>query len=410
MRIKPSNTIFLIMLAACTALCALVCGCNTETRADIGHYDTSALYGAPLDGAGEQHEASVFFVNVGKADCAIVSVDSHTWLIDTGTEESFINVYAALEIMGVDSLDGVLLSHEHSDHMGGLGAIAKRCPVGVVIFPEFVTDRAAVDSAVYESALTSRTVRAGDTIPVSGDVCFEVLAPEKQLPGDGNDNSLVVRLRVNGRVFLFTGDMELSEEALLIEAGADVKCDVLKVANHGNKDATGEAFAKAASPLIAVYSTDRGVDGNSANSIVTVRLGRAEFYLTQKHELGIFMEISKRGEISLSFPERPAALSGVAITDVSKEKQTFTLKNTSGERVDLSGWFVYSTKGCEVFNFPAGTVMLPDEELTVACRNSAEADRASLIWDEKKAWADKKDDDAVLCDPFGNEISRAASK
>ena len=55
---------------------------------------------------------------------------------------------------------------------------------------------------------------------------------------------------------LFTGDMEHTEEAALLASGADLRCDVLKVANHGDSDATSAALIAACAPVAAVISTD----------------------------------------------------------------------------------------------------------------------------------------------------------
>lgn len=372
--------------------------------------DNSSIYGAPVDFSGEAHDVSVFFVYVGKADCAVVKVNSAVWLVDTGTDESFPELFAALELMGAGEITGVLLTHEHSDHIGGLAAAAERLPVGRVVCPEFVIDRSPILTAAAEAGLTVTTVRAGDEIPVTDGVVFRVLAPSEQIAGDGNDDSLVVKLAVNGRSFLFTGDMQTAEDAALLASGADVKCDVLKVPNHGNPDATSEAFAAAADPLISVISTDRRVDRDSASPLVKARLSGSEIYVTQDHPLGVRVDVSRRGEISLSFPIRPETPEGITLAAVSKADQTFTVKNDSGRQIDISRWSVYSTRGNEVFTFPEGTVLAPGGELLVACRKSARAAEADLVWDVKKAWADSKEDIAVLIDAYGGEAARRPSE
>lgn len=396
-----------LLLAAILAGAAF--GCDME-NINYGDTDNSEKYGSPVEFEGSPHEARVFFVNVGKADCAVVEVDGHAWLVDTGTEDSFINTYAALELMGIESLDGVILTHEHDDHIGGLDPISKRFPIGSAYYPEFVLDGAKIEAAAYVAGAETHTVKAGDSIPITEGAAFEVLAPSERIEGDGNDNSLVARLTVNGRTFLFTGDMQTAEDGRLLGSGADISCDVLKIPNHGNDDATSAEFASAADPLIAVISTDTNVDHNSANPKVIARLEGAEIRLTQKYELGILMEVSERGEISLSFPERPAALSGAEIVSASKDAQTLELRNDTESELDVSGWFVYSTKGHEVLSFPEGTIIAPGGTLLVACKSSYRLDEADVVWDQKKVWADKKEDRAVLCDPFGNKISEKLSE
>ena len=355
-------------------ICLAFAGCG-------GGGDKSRDPRAAVEFSGAPHEVSVFFVNVGKADCAAVVIDSHAWLIDTGTEESFPNMFAALETLGVNTLDGILLTHGHNDHAGGLEAAAARYGSVTVAYPEYLLDGQQLIAAILSCGMSAKPVKAGDSIGITEGVSFEVLAPQ-ELNADGdNDNSAVVMLNVNGRRFLFTGDMQKAEDTLLVSSGADILCDVLKVPNHGNPDAVSEAFAKAASPLISVISTDTSVDKNSANRQVVAKLSGSEIYITQDYALGVLVTVSPRGEIAVSFPERPEAASGAELTRVSKADQSFTVTNTTGESLDVSGWCVWSTKGFEVFCFPDGTVIPAGGELTVACRKSAAADTAFVASD-----------------------------
>lgn len=400
-RILPA-ALALLMLAAAFA------GCGGGAAPD-----KTANYGEPVEFEGEAHDVRVMFVNVGKADCAIVDIDGSAWLIDTGTEESFVNTYSALAVLGINRLAGIILSHEHDDHAGGLENMLVKYPVDTVYSPAFLISREDIDLVLSDAGVKSALVKAGDTIPAAEGAEFSVLAPETQLTvTDDNDNSLVIKLTVNGRSFLFTGDMQFAEEQLLIDSGADLRADVLKVGNHGNRDATSEAFAKAVSPLLAVISTDTAVDADSASGLVKQRLSMAEILTTQSRELGVLLTVSRRGEIAVSYPERPApaeAASGAAVTSASKAEQAFTVKNNGSAAVDISGWFLYSSHGSEVFVFPAGAVLQPGQELLVACKNSPLAESADYVWGEKKVWADSKQDDAVLCDECGNELSRLTS-
>ena len=66
--------------------------------------------------------------------------------------------------------------------------------------------------------------------------------------GEANDKSVVARLDYGENSFLFTGDIESGAEKEIVESGENIDVDVLKVAHHGSKYSSSEAFLDAASP------------------------------------------------------------------------------------------------------------------------------------------------------------------
>jgi competence protein ComEC len=69
-----------------------------------------------------------------------------------------------------------------------------------------------------------------------------------------NPCSLVFRLDVYGRSVLFTGDTTTEAEHDMVARGEPLKCDVLKIAHHGDKSSTSEEFLEAARPTYGVIS------------------------------------------------------------------------------------------------------------------------------------------------------------
>ena len=202
-------------------------------------------------------------LNVGKADCLLLQSGSDAYLIDTGTKASADTVTRALEVLGVERLTGVILTHTDSDHAGGAKPLAKTdLPVGAWYASIYYADiksekKHPAVKAAKKLDLEVQWLGAGDSVPLgdSGAV-FQVLAPAMEIPGDEDENSLVMMLdSPDGRILL-TGDMEHTEEAALLASGADLRCDVLKVANHGDSDATSAALIAACAPSVALISTD----------------------------------------------------------------------------------------------------------------------------------------------------------
>jgi len=363
--------------------------------------------GGKTEGSTDSHDVSVLFINVGRADAALVQIDGLSYLIDTGEKSSVPALYGALAMCGAEKLEGVFLTHTHSDHIGGMEALVQKYDVGTLYSAEISEEKDngenKMDHLAAELSLDHVKLTAGETVELAAGVYFEVLGPLVYNSDDDNDNSLVLRLGVNETVFLFTGDMQFAEEETLLAAGVDLSADVLKVGNHGNPDATSEAFASAVSPGIAVIPTNTQEDDDSANARVTAALGDAQILVTEDYTCGILCTVGADGAIEISDPQPETPDADVEISEIDKDAQTVSLVN-NGDDADISGYFIFSEKGSEVFVFPQGTVIKAGQTLTVGCIGG----EGDLIWDDKKVWNTKKEDAGVLYDEYGSELSRAS--
>ena len=197
---------------------------------------------------------------------------------------------------------------------------------------------------------------AGDALQFSN-VTFAVLAPLGLNEADENDNSLVLRVSFGEKTFLFTGDMQFAEEQALIDSGADLNSDVLKIGNHGNPDATGDAFGALVSPSYAVVSTDTAVDVDSAHPRVLAAVSPAETFLTQYFPIGVLMTLDPSGGITVSNPADDSSPPPVAVESFDAKAQTVTLVNGSAADADLSGCVLFSARTGAALRFPAGSTI-----------------------------------------------------
>jgi competence protein ComEC len=225
------------------------------------------------------------FLDVGQGDAALVTMpDGTTLLLDAGgrprfdyarrsesegeTGEAFerdtrsIGEAVVSEYLwwrGLDRVDYILATHADADHIEGLNDVARnfhvraaivaRAPVADVEFAQFAATARRYDVPV-------RLVGRGDTLRF-GAVEMVLLWPprsENQAAPSGNDDSIVLRLRFGNRVFLLTGDIEKDAEAALMAGPDDLHCDVVKVAHHGSKTSSTDAFVRATQPTYAVIS------------------------------------------------------------------------------------------------------------------------------------------------------------
>lgn len=348
-----------------------------------------------------EKDAAILVVNVGKADSIIVKIEDKAFMIDTGEKKSVPQIIAALNYLDIKELEAVFLTHTHSDHIGGFETLANIYNIKKLYSANFSIPKKNGENKIEELGKDNNVehsfLKAGDEVRVFEDVLFKVLGPVEYNEEDDNDNSLVLKLFVNGKKILLTGDMQRAEENTLLNRNVDLRADVLKVGNHGNQDATTKRFAEAVNPSFSIISTDTAVDANSAHPVVKDRLRNSEIYITQDHDIGVLLNVHVN-KIDVSSPERGAVKSGITIENVDRDNQTVTLVN-SGDEVDISGYFIFSSKGSEVFVFPEGSVIEANSTFTVACVGY----EGDFIWDIKNVW--KKDDTATLYDRFGFALS-----
>ena len=253
----------------------------------------SLIFGARA--ASRQTEAAsaaqvkTMFLNVGKADAALLMLGEQRYLIDTGTEESVDAMLKALTGFSVTRLDGVIITHIDSDHVGGLKALLKSdISVDRLYAATFYNVKSLEKHPVYKQSekrgVPLTWLNSGDVIAVNDTMRLVILGPLTQDETNENNNSLVIRLETAQGDMLFAGDMEVEEETALLHAGLIKSAAVLKVGHHGEDDASSEGFIYTVKPQIAVISTDSAVEPDTPDPKVIGRLWDigAEVLLTQK--------------------------------------------------------------------------------------------------------------------------------
>jgi competence protein ComEC len=184
--------------------------------------------------------AVVVACDVGQGDAIVLlDADGSAVVVDAGPDPEPVD--ACLRRLGVSTVDVVVISHFHADHIGGLDGVLAGRAVGAIVVPTF-------DEPDFGEALVRATARAR-TVPVvevgagwsfhDGEVELIALAPDRPLVGtrsDPNNNSLVLLARARGIAILLLGDAEVEQQvALLRDAGpSDLRVEILKVAHHGS--------------------------------------------------------------------------------------------------------------------------------------------------------------------------------
>lgn len=216
------------------------------------------------------HRLRITFVDVGQGDAALLETsDGHSALIDAGPPEGDEHLRALLAQRGIRTLDWMILTHPHLDHIGGARNVIGAVRVQRVIDPAFPHPIATYDrllAVIQQQAIPFTAARQGMTLALgSTGVAVEVLQP--RLPfidrsrSEANANSVVTRVTAGAVRVLFTGDAETeTEERLLAENRAQLGADVLKVAHHGSRYASTQPFLSAVGARAAVISCATGND------------------------------------------------------------------------------------------------------------------------------------------------------
>jgi competence protein ComEC len=223
---------------------------------------------------------TVTALDVGQGDAIVVRTPrGHVILIDSGgrlergarvdgrSPAEIVGervVLAYLKREGVRSVDLLVNTHPHGDHVGGLAPIVRNLHVLAVADSGQTYGGRAFNDGMHEAALRHipvRTARCGDRWSTDDGVALSVLSPCGALLADGkndvNENSVVTLLEYHGFRMLFTGDGGFEAEQRLLQSGTDLQADVLKVGHHGSAYGSSAAFVAAVHPRYAVISVGR---------------------------------------------------------------------------------------------------------------------------------------------------------
>lgn len=202
----------------------------------------------------EYQELIVHFIDVGQGDSTFIELpNGETMLIDAGEREYGDRVVAYIYNQGYDTLDYVVATHPHTDHIGGIVDILNAFPTKNFYMTSYVNPTQTFDdmlTAVENNGAAAHEVMAGAVIVSEPKLLVEVVAP-KALADDSNNNSVVIKLTYGENKFLFTGDAEKDEEDGI---WTNIKCDVLKVGHHGSDTSSTKNFLKKVEPTYAVIS------------------------------------------------------------------------------------------------------------------------------------------------------------
>ena len=238
---------------------------------------------------GNNNDDFISVLSVGNGDSILVCSNGSATLIDTGDQMYSRELVRKIRGYGINSIETLVLTHSHSDHIGSAEYILSTLKVENVVLPEFKSDETQenkslkdLNDAVSKSNAQKYIATQGMVIN-TGDIEFTVLQSDANQP-DINNRSTVLMAKFDDKKFLFMADLEAEGEEQLIDNKINFDCDVLKVGHHGSKTSTTAEFLEIATPQISAISVGSNSYGHPADSVInSLKQMGSQVFRTDRH-------------------------------------------------------------------------------------------------------------------------------
>ena len=190
-------------------------------------------------------------LDIGQGDASLIYTKDEVIMIDTGDVDERDRLEKLLKERNISTIDKLIITHPHADHIGGAYVVFKNVNV-----KEVYDNGDATTSKTYQTYLKNikqkniayHQLKAGDTVDFGDGVSFKVFSPtEKMIKNDDdlNNNSIVGQLRYKDFTMLFTGDSEHDAEQNMVKSyGNELQSDVLKSPHHGSRTSSSDDYLK----------------------------------------------------------------------------------------------------------------------------------------------------------------------
>jgi beta-lactamase superfamily II metal-dependent hydrolase len=264
------------------------------------------------DGKGDLR---IYFVDVeGGQSTLFVAPSGESLLVDTGSPDSrnpnaprdASRIAAVCKLAGVSKIDNLVITHYHSDHVGGLPQLVALVPVGRFIDhgpnregadyqggASTVAGYNAYQKVLADTKADHLTAKPGDILPIKafhvevvsadGEVIAKPLAvggqpnpacetsPHKDIEGSENDRSVGMVITFGKTRILDLGDFTWGKEpGLVCPVNKLGKVDLYIASHHGLDRSGSPALVDAIAPRIAVIDNS-GRKGAASTTIDTIR-------------------------------------------------------------------------------------------------------------------------------------------
>lgn len=239
--------------------------------------------------------------DVGQGLAVAAQTRNHVLLYDTGPDFSDQNdsgnriLIPTLRALGIDRLDGLILTHDDIDHTGGAASVMQSIPIGWL--------SSSLPEGHFLLQQTPSKFRCVDGQAWQWDeIYFEFLHPdgssynEQGLKHD-NDQGCVLRISVGDQHILLTADIEETSERRLLALHLDkLAAKLLVVPHHGSKSSSSNEFVRAVAPAYAVFTVGyRNRFGHPKKSVVQRYIDHGAKIMRSDTDGAILVEMNQQG-------------------------------------------------------------------------------------------------------------------
>src|SRR3989344_5594764 len=218
----------------------------------------------------EKPELSVRFFDVGQGDAALIEArDGTQILVDGGPDGTIMSQLSSALPYYDRSLDAVIISHPHVDHITGLLEVFKRFDIGTV-FESGVSYRSEeameLQKIFVEKEIARTTIDRPITVRFFNGASIRFVTPQKSFEDaklkNVHDAMLVFELEYHAKKILFMGDAEKNIEQKLVSQKSVGDVDILKTGHHGSKTSSQSYFLERTKPEYAIVSSGKNKYGH----------------------------------------------------------------------------------------------------------------------------------------------------